>query len=634
MAAYASMFSFLVEIFGTTTRLFPAIYLAIAATSWGIRGAVPATILNSVLNFFLYKYTGNAYEGGILGPVGCLFATSLVGMISDLAKQLEHQLRDRHYIEAVLKESENRYRRIFNMTSDALLLLDSETGQILEANDSASKIYGYTYNELLQLRDIDISAQPDNTRDSILEQKKLTPLRYHKKKGGIVFPAEITAEHFSMKGRQVHVIAVRDISSRLKAEDEKKRLQAQFYQAQKMESIGTLAGGIAHDFNNLLGGIMGHATLGLYKIKPDNLAYENLAVIEKLSKNGEILTKHLLGFARKGKYEVKTIDFNELISCHNILFSRTNKHINIVENLSSDLWTTDADQGQISQILFNIYINAVQAMPRNGSVFVTTKNTLLDDTSAFQFPVKPGEYIEVSIRDTGSGMDEATRERIFEPFFSTKKKGVGTGLGMASAYGIVKNHGGYIHVKSQLEEGTTITLMFPRSDKKIKVNTQSQPGILKKGSGTILVVDDEEELLKVVTEMLRIMGYDVLSAKSGSDAVALYNEKNKEIDLVVLDIIMPDMDGIETFRRLKEIDKNVKVLFQSGFRLDQTKGAKYAKESCGSIRKPFSIADLSEKIKMALNPSEDIETKKSVDYPICHNAANIGLKSEGIPTLH
>ena len=177
---------------------------------------------------------------------------------------------------------------------------------------------------------------------------------------------------------------------------------------------------------------------------------------------------------------------------------------------------------------------------------------------------------------------------------------------MASVYGIVKNHGGYIDVNSQLGEGTTITVLFPRSEKIIKSKTHLQKGVLKTGSGTILVVDDEEEMLNVVTDMLHIMGYEVLSAKSGIDAIALYCEKKNEIDLVVLDIIMPDMDGKKTFAKLKEIDKNVKVLFQTGFSLDQTKGAEFSKESCGVIMKPFSISDLSKKIKTALNSSQDI----------------------------
>ncbi len=605
MAAYASMFSFLVEIFGTTTRVFPAIYLSIASVSWGIRGAIPTTIVNVALNFLLYKHTGHVYEGGILGPLGCLFATSLVGIISDLARQLDQQLRHRHSLEAAHKESENRYQRIFNTSSDALLLIDSETGQILEVNDSASKIYGYSHEEFLKIRDIDISAQPDNTRGAVLEQKKLTPLRYHKKKSGMVFPAEITAEHFIMKGRQVHVIAVRDISFRLKAEEERKRLQTQIYQAQKMETIGTLAGGVAHDFNNLLGSIMGHASLGLIKIKPDDPTYEHLTVIERLTHNGEMLTKHLLGFARKGKYEVKATNLNELIPRQNLIFGRTHKHINIVENLGVNLWMVDVDQGQIEQVLFNIYINAVQAMPGNGSVIVTTKNAFLEDTSAFQFPVKPGKYVEVSVRDTGNGMEETTRRKIFEPFFSTKEKGVGTGLGMASVYGIVKNHGGYIHVKSQLGKGATITMLFPCSEKKSSDNECLRKDVLKTGSGTILVVDDEEEMLNVATDMLRTVGYKVLPAKNGREAIALYREKKEEIDLVVLDMIMPDMDGKKTFAKLKEININVKVLVQTGYILDSKKEEDFFEECCGVITKPFSIAKLSERIEMALNPSRN-----------------------------
>ena len=356
MVAYASMFSFLVEIFGTTTRVFPAIYLAIAATSWGIRGAIPATLLNVALNLFLHKHTGRVFEGGILGPVGCLFATSVVGMISDLARQLEQQLQQRRAMDA----------------------------------------------------------------------------------------------------------------ARLKAEEDKKRLEAQFYQAQKMESIGTLAGGIAHDFNNLLGGIMGHVSLGLLKIKPGDSLLEHLKAVEKLAKSGGRLTKHLLGFARGGKYQVRITDLNELILHHHIVFGRTHRLVTIDEQFDENLWAVEIDQGQIEQVLFNIYINSIQAMSGKGSISVMTENTTLRDVRAFPFPVNTGDYVKISIRDTGSGMDENTRERIVEPFFSTKEIGVGTGLGMAAAYGIVKNHGGYIHVVSERGGGTTITVLLPRSEKEVK----------------------------------------------------------------------------------------------------------------------------------------------------------------------
>jgi signal transduction histidine kinase/CheY-like chemotaxis protein len=498
MAAYASMFSFLVEIFGTTTRVFPAIYLAIAATSWGLRGAIPATILNVALNFFLYTSTGRVFEGGILGPMGCLFATCLVGMISDLARQLEHQLQERRGMEA----------------------------------------------------------------------------------------------------------------ARLKNEEEKKRLEAQLYQAQKMESIGTLAGGIAHDFNNLLGGIMGHVSLGLLKLKPGDSLLENLEAVEKLAKSGGRLTKHLLGFARGGKYQVQTSDLNELLSRHHLVFGRTHKHITINEKFGEDLWAAEIDQGQIEQILFNIYINSAQAMSGKGAIFATTENVTLRDAREFPFAIHTGDYVKIAIRDTGSGMDEHTRERIFEPFFSTKEKGVGTGLGMAAAYGIVKNHGGYIHVISEVGGGTTIIILLPRSEKIVEADESPSAETLETGSGTILVVDDEEDILEVVSEMLHVMGYDVIKATGGRDGVALFREKKSEIDLVLLDMIMPDLDGRETFIKLKEISEDVKVLFQTGYSLNKIKGLD-ADEGCvGVIQKPFTIDALSERIKSALNSSRIIQLRE------------------------
>lgn len=601
MVAYASIFPFLVEIFGTTTRIFPAIYMAIAALSWGLRGGIPVSVLNIGLNIFLYKHAGRPFEGGVLGPAGCLFAAGLVGTISDLVRQLDFQLQQRRAIEAVLEENEKRYRCIFNMASDALLLVDEETGQILEANASASKIYGYSRDEFRQLSNTDLSAQPEDTRNAILQQKKHIPLRYHKKRSGMVFPAEITVQHFIMEKKPVHVDAIRDITSRMKADEEKKRLEAQFYQAQKMESIGTLAGGIAHDFNNLLGGILGHASLGLLKIKPDDPTYEHLTVIEKLVKSGRELTRHILGFARGGKYEVKTTDLNELISRHNLIFGRTHKHITIDESLGNDLWRAEIDRGQIEQVLFNIYINSIHAMPEKGSIYISTENITISDARLFSFPVKPGDYIKIFIRDTGTGMDETTRQRIFEPFFSTKDKGVGTGLGMAAAYGIVKNHGGHIDVQSELQHGTTVVLLFPRSNKNFKACSTPPHNQFERGSGTILVIDDEEVMLGVVTQMIQVLGYDALTAKSGSEAVSIYREKKNVIDLVLLDMIMPDMDGAETFARLKEIDQDIKVLFNTGQNIVKTETKVFPEGGVGGIKKPFTLDALSKEIKAAVN---------------------------------
>jgi CheY-like chemotaxis protein len=349
---------------------------------------------------------------------------------------------------------------------------------------------------------------------------------------------------------------------------------------------------------------MGHSSLALLKVQPGDGVHEHLDVINRLTKSGGDLTRHILGFARGGKYELKPTDLNKLLSHHNRVFGRTHKRITIKERLSDAPCTVEVDRGQIEQVLFNIYINSAQAMPGKGTLFVTTQNVHFRDTGPFTFPVKPGAYIEAAIRDTGSGMDAPTIEKIFEPFFTTKEKGVGTGLGMAAAYGIIKNHGGYIHVRSELGVGTTITILLPRSEKNCRTETAPPAAGIEKGAGTILIVDDEEEILRVETEMLRVMGYDALTVTGGSDAVVMFREKKDAIDLVILDMIMPDMDGAETFTRLKEIDANVKVLFQTGNSLEQVKGKRAAEGSLGIIQKPFTIDSMSKKLKEVMGESD------------------------------
>jgi CheY-like chemotaxis protein len=231
---------------------------------------------------------------------------------------------------------------------------------------------------------------------------------------------------------------------------------------------------------------------------------------------------------------------------------------------------------------------------------VKTENAVIDNDTVLPFPCKRGEYVKLSIRDTGIGMDEATRKRIFEPFFTTKEKGRGTGLGMASVYGIVKNHAGYIDVTSKPGKGTTVSIWLPVTDKVVADSLQSVGGKITKGSGTVLLVDDEEPICDVTSQLIELLGYRVISATSGWDAIRLYRESREPIDLVILDMIMPEMGGAETFDRLKEIDPNVRVLISSGFSIDESAYGTMARGAKDFIRKPFDMATLSKKIKNAL----------------------------------
>ncbi|TSA45490.1 MAG: response regulator, partial [Deltaproteobacteria bacterium] len=374
--------------------------------------------------------------------------------------------------------------------------------------------------------------------------------------------AEQTAEL-----RQANEELRTDIIKRKLAEEERRILQERLRQADKMESIGTLAGGIAHDFNNLLMGIQGHASLTLLDLDPSHPHYERLKSIEEQVQSGADLTRQLLGFAREGRYEVKPADMNDIINKTSSMFGRTKKEISIHRKYGKGLWTVGVDRGQMEQVFMNLYVNAWQAMPGGGEIYLETENVLLEDEQAFPYAITPGKYVKISVTDTGTGMDEKTRERIFDPFFTTKEMGRGIGLGLATVYGIIKGHGGMIDVYSKPGHGTTFHIYLPASEKEV-VTEKTATGTIARGTETILLVDDEKMVLEVSKELLESMGYQVYPAGSGQEAIAVYMEKQKEINLVILDMIMPGMSGGETFDRLREINPGIKVLLSSGYSIE------------------------------------------------------------------
>jgi CheY-like chemotaxis protein len=366
-----------------------------------------------------------------------------------------------------------------------------------------------------------------------------------------------------------------------------------------MESIGTLAGGIAHDFNNILMGIQGNASLMALKTDPGHPNYEKIKNIEAYVENGTELTRQLLGFARRGKYHAIATDVNDVIDKSASMFGRTKKEIRMQMDLVPDIWTTEVDRGQIEQALLNLYVNAWQAMPRGGDLYLKTENVILDAEFVNNKPykVEAGDYIKITVTDTGIGIDKETQERIFEPFFTTKEMGRGTGLGLASVYGVIKNHGGYINVYSEIDQGTTFSIYLPASRKKIQKEIEKTVPTVAMGTGTILLIDDEEMIIKVGEELLRELGYEVLSARSGQEAIELYQQNADKIDLVIMDMIMPGMGGGETFDRLKRINPDIKVLLSSGYSING-QASKILERGCdGFIQKPFNLIQLSDKIQ-------------------------------------
>jgi signal transduction histidine kinase/CheY-like chemotaxis protein len=393
---------------------------------------------------------------------------------------------------------------------------------------------------------------------------------------------------------------VRDVTDRLEAEKERQQLEKQFQQAQKMEAIGTLAGGIAHDFNNLLMGIQGRISLMLTNTEPTHLHFEHIKGIESYVKSATELTRQLLGMARSRKFEVQSVNLNRLVGVQNQMFGRTRKEIHIHENFQKELWYVEADSGQIEQVLLNIYVNAWHAMPGGGDLFVQTANVLIEEDDPRCRQARPGRYVRISVMDTGVGMDEATRERIFDPFFTTRELGRGTGLGLASVYGIIKNHEGFVEVSSEKGRGATFDIYLPSSDKKsAPVKTEIEDVL--RGSETVLLVDDEEIILDVNQQILEYLGYQVVKARSGKQALEIYENHTERIDLVLLDMIMAGMGGRETYERLRQQDPHIKVLLSSGYSKEGDAEELLSQGCAGFIQKPFDIKELSFKLREILD---------------------------------
>ncbi len=497
-----------------------------------------------------------------------------------------------------LQFSEENYRVLSENSNNGIAII--QENRHFYANPKYMELTGYDIFELKGMAFESIimeeypGTDPSNKLDNLKKGSENEVFNAQmRRKDGVIFDVEISASSVLFNGKQTLLISMLDITDR-------KIIEKQLIHAQKMQSVGTLAGGIAHNFNNLLMGIQGNASIAMINMDVNNPYYKNLLNIEKLVKSGSNLTSQLLGYAREGKYEIKPISLNKIISETSDTFAAARKDIKVNLDLSSEILGIKADQGQLEQMLLNLYVNAADAMPEGGELFLKTANVTEEKIKNKPYHPKPGNYVYVSVRDTGFGMDKKTMERIFEPFFTTKGFAGGTGLGLASAYGIIKGHGGYIDVESVKGKGSTFSIYLPATDEMIGMEKANSSELCSR-TGTILLVEDEEIVIDAAEQMLRKLGYEVIVACSGKDALEIFKKDHDRIDLVLLDMVMPGMGGGETYGKLREIDNKVKVLLSSGYSIDG-QAESIMKQGCnGFIQKPFTLNSLSQKVKEVIS---------------------------------
>jgi PAS domain S-box-containing protein len=507
-----------------------------------------------------------------------------------------------------LQYSEEKYRALAEYSNDGITIIKDDIHQY--ANPSYESLSGYGFAELSTIPLSDListksdatdKAHPDTPRNSDM------PGTYEAvmiSKSGEKIDIEISHAPFMYEGRAAKIISVRDLR-------ERKELESQLRQAQKMEAIGTLAGGVAHDFNNLLQGIHGYAQLMLMDKAINSTQRKRLEQIECSAKRAAEHTHQLLTLSRKAEGKLQPMDINtEVIHVKELLQHTIPKTTQIDVQLAQGLKITNANPSQIGQVLINLGINANDAMPEGGTLTIKTENIILDEAYCHNQPeAKPGDYILITVSDTGEGIDKDTIDHIFEPFFTTKQAGKGTGLGLAMVYGIVKSHHGHITCSSVPGHGTTFHVYLPILGKEIaQEEVDEEYSYLCKGSETILAVDDEEIVLDFLQTALEELGYNTILASNGLDGIEAYKSAiadGRTIDMVILDMNMPVMNGLEAFREIRGIDPNAKVLLATGFGECKQTQEILSEGILDSIHKPFTLLELSNKIRTILKPERD-----------------------------
>jgi len=526
---------------------------------------------------------------------------SLYGLVG-----ISRNITERNEAEESLRASEAKFRTVFDSVHDAIFIHDLDTGAIVDVNQRMCEMYGITYKEALRASIGEISAgiPPYSQEDAANWLRKAsegTPqfFEWHaRRKEGTLFWVEVNMRRAAIGATDRILVTVRDITARKRAEDERLNLEKQLLHAQKLESLGVLAGGIAHDFNNILTSIIGNADLALMRINPESPAIDNLHSIEKAAANAADLAKQMLAYSGKGKFVISNHDINGLLEemLHILQVSISKKAV-LRLNLTRPLPPVESDATQIRQIIMNLVINASEAIGDKSGVIAISTGCMDCDSSYlkdvwFDENIGDGLYVYIEIADTGCGMNKETLAKLFDPFFTTKF--TGRGLGMAAVLGIVRGHKGAIKVYSEPGKGSTFKILLPASGKPAEIFNQDSRNDHWKGSGTVLLVDDEETVRGIGAEMLKELGFTVVTANDGREAVEVYKSRGTEISFVILDLTMPHVDGEQCFRELRMLNPDIKVIMSSGFSELEVTQKFVGKGLAGFIQKPYKLSMLRE----------------------------------------
>ncbi len=514
-----------------------------------------------------------------------------------------HDIMERKRAEKELLESEARFKALHNASFGGIAIHDK--GIILECNQGLSEMTGYSVFELMGMDGLLLISE--KSRNSVMQnilsgyEKPYEAIGL--RKDGTEYPIRLEARNIPYKGKPVRTVEFRDISETKHAEKERKKLQDQLTQAQKMESVGRLAGGVAHDYNNMLSVILGYTELAMGKVSSTDSLYENLQEIYKAAKRSSEITGQLLAFARKQPILPKTLDINTVIeSMLNMLRRLIGEEIEINWHPGRRLSPVKMDPSQFEQILANLCVNARDAIIGSGKIIIETQMVTINETNCSgEVGNIHGEFVKLSVKDDGCGMEKETLDNIFEPFFTTKDVSQGTGLGLATVYGIVKQNNGFIKVFSEPGNGASFNIYLPRHFGKTAELSSKKVLDTPSGDGeVVLLVEDEPAIREMCRAILAQLGYQVMPAATPKEALGIAVEHQGRIDLLVTDVVMPGMNGLELTRQLKALHPEIKTLFMSGYTADVIAHRGVLEEEVQFIQKPFAVRELGIKIKETL----------------------------------